>query len=69
MFSFLADLSKSNLSVQALYTRWNEVLSAVNDTLTDHILESLYKMQVEKKELKILVAILRSTDDIRRPGI
>ena len=44
---------KSNLgndNVQAIDTKWDEVLSAVIDRLTDNKLESLHKMQVEKLE-------------------
>ena len=47
------DLSKVQLlydNVQASDTKWDEVLSAVTARLTDSILESLYKMQVEKSE-------------------
>ena len=39
-----------NDSVQAFDTKWDEVASAVTDRLTDSILETLYKMQVEKSE-------------------
>ena len=55
------DLSKVHLKndhVQAFYTKWDEVLSAVIDRPTDNMLESLYKMQVEKsEELKYLVQV------------
>ena len=47
------DLSKvqvKNDNVQAFSTNWDEVLSAVSDRLTDRILESLYKMQVESRK-------------------
>ena len=47
-----------NDHVQAFYTKWDEVLSAVTDRPTDNMLESLYKMQVEKsEELKYLVQV------------
>ena len=47
-----------NDHVLAFYTKWDEVLSAVTDRPTDNMLESLYKMQVEKsEELKYLVQV------------
>ena len=39
-----------NDNVQAFETQWGEVASAVTDEPTDSILESLYKMQVEKSK-------------------
>ena len=42
--------SSKNDNVQAFDTKWDEVLSALTDRPTDSMLESLYKMQVEKSE-------------------
>ena len=56
-----------NDNVQAFDTERDEVLSAVTDRSTENILESLFKMQVEKlKELKSVLQVLRSGDDVRR---
>ena len=47
------DLSKDqvrNDNVQSFDTNLDEVLSAVTDRPTDNILESLFKIQVEKSE-------------------
>ena len=55
------DLSKVHLkndNVQAFDTKWDKILSAVTDRPTDSILESLYKIQVEKsEELKYLLQV------------
>ena len=55
------DLSKVQLkndNVQASDTKWDEVLSAGTDSMSDNILESLYKMQLEKsEELKYLLQV------------
>ena len=37
-------------SAQAFGTKWDEVLSAVTDSLADNILESLFKLLVEKSQ-------------------
>ena len=49
----LRDLSKvqfQNDSVQAFDTKWDEVFSAVTESNSDNIFESLHKMQVGKSE-------------------
>ena len=59
-----AQLKSDN--VQALDTKWDEVWSAITDKLTARW-RILYKMQVEKSErIEILVASLRSKDNIWR---
>ena len=59
----LSKIQAKNASVQAFHTKWNEVLSV--DRPTDSILESLYKMEIEKS-IEKSVASQRSRDDIRR---
>ena len=60
------DLSKvpvNNHNVQVFDTKWDEVLSAVTDRLTDNTLESLFKMQVEKsQEMKYLLQVFALGD-------
>ena len=46
----LPQVQLQNDNVQAFDTKLNEVTSAVTDRPIDNILESLYKMQVEKSE-------------------
>ena len=50
---------------QAFDTKRDDVISAVTDRPTDSILESLYKMQVEKSEElnEVRVASVRSRND------
>ena len=48
--SWTSEIQVKSDNVQAFDTKWDEVLSAVTDRFTDNLLESLYKMQVEKLE-------------------
>ena len=60
-FRGLSKVQVNNDNFQAFDTKLNEVLSAS----TDNILESLYKMQIEKsEELKYVFESLRSRGDI-----
>ena len=69
-FRGLSKVHRKNDNVQAFNTKWNEVLSALTDRLTDNMLERLSKMQVEKVgRAGQCVAILRSRGDIRRQEI
>ena len=66
-FRDISKVQRKNGNVQACDTKGDEVSSAVTDRPTDNILESLYKMQVERSEdPEILVASLRPRDDIWR---
>ena len=57
-FRDLSKVQSENDNVQASDTKWDEVLSAGTNRLADNILESLYKMQVEKSdELKYLLQV------------
>ena len=50
--------NEKNDNVQPFDTKWDEILSAVTDRPTDSMLESLYKMQIEKsEELKYLLQV------------
>ena len=48
--SWTSEIQVKSDNVQAFDTKWDDVLSAVTDRFTDNLLESLYKMQVEKLE-------------------
>ena len=49
-FRDLSEAKLKNDSVESFDTKREEVVAAITDRLTDDILESLYKMQVEKSE-------------------
>ena len=56
----LRDLSKVQMNtdnVPVFGTKWDEVLSAVTDRPTDSILESLYRMQIEKSEETYVIQV------------
>ena len=66
-FRDISKVQRKNGNVQACDKKGDEVSSAVTDRPTDNILESLYKMQVERsEEPEICVASLRPRDDIWR---
>ena len=57
-FRDLSNVQLKNDNVQASDTKWDKVLSAVTDRPTDSMMESLFKMQVEKsEELKYLLQV------------
>ena len=57
-FRELPKVPLENHNDQAFDTKWDEVLSAVTDRLTDNILDSLFVMQVEQsEELKYLLQV------------
>ena len=49
-FGDLSNVQLKNEKVQAFDAQWDEVLSPVTERLTDNMLESLYRMQIETSE-------------------